>query len=117
MDVAIGDSIAAGLGANGFTGQGAHTIIMAGAIVVEILLTMFFTMAILGVINSRRTAEQAGLAIGGSPTFVHLPGIGLTGTSVNPARSAGPAVFLALEGATVALEQVWVFIAAPRWER
>ena len=53
------------------------------------------------------------VAVGGSLTFVHLLGIGLTGTSVNPARSFGPAIFLALAGVTVALEQVWVFIAAP----
>ncbi|MEA4977853.1 MAG: aquaporin [Methanomassiliicoccaceae archaeon] len=113
MDVVIGDNIVAGLGTNGFFGQGAYSITMVGAIVVEILLTIFFTLTVLGVTNSKKTAEQAGLAIGGSLTFVHLLGIGLTGTSVNPARSVGPAIFLAVAGTTIALEQVWVFIAAP----
>ena len=106
-------TIISGLGTNGFEGQGVYKITMAGAIIVEITLTMIFTLTVLGVTQKQKTAAQAGFAIGGSLTFVHLIGINLTGTSVNPARSLGPAIFLAVAGTAIALEQVWVFILAP----
>ncbi len=105
--------IISGLGTNGFVGQGDYDITMAGAIVVEIILTMIFTLTVLGVTQKQKTAAQAGIVIGGSLTFVHLIGINLTGTSVNPARSLGPAIFLAVAGTTIALEQVWIFVLAP----
>lgn len=59
------------------------------------------------------SAAVAGLVIGLTLAFVHIMGIPLTGTSVNPARSFGPALVMAFEGNTVALDQVWVFIFAP----
>ncbi len=79
------------------------------SIIIEVLLTFIFVIAILGVTSKTENGSVAGLVIGGSLTLVHLIGIGLTGTSVNPARSFGPAL---LAGET-ALSDVWVFIVAP----
>ncbi|MEF9840751.1 MAG: aquaporin, partial [Lachnospiraceae bacterium] len=82
---------------------------MIGAIAVEVILTFVFLLAILGVTSSPKTANVAGLVIGLTLAFVHIIGIPLTGTSVNPARSLGPALFAGGQ----ALSQVWVFIIAP----
>jgi len=82
---------------------------IAKSIVIEILLTFVFVIAILGVTSKVENGTVAGLVIGGSLTLVHLIGIGLTGTSVNPARSLGPALLAGGE----ALSNVWVFILAP----
>lgn len=79
------------------------------SIVIEVLLTFVFVLAILGVTSKIENGAVAGLVIGGSLTLVHLLGIGLTGTSVNPARSLGPALLAGGE----ALSNVWVFIVAP----
>lgn len=98
-----------GLGTNGFGELSYIGLSMAGAIVVEIILTFVFIMTILGVTAKAKTANIAGLVIGLCLAFVHILGIALTGTSVNPARSLGPAIFA---GGT-ALSQVWVFIVAP----
>ena len=101
-----------GLGTNGFDERSAFGLSMLGAIIVEILLTAFFVLAALGVTSTKATAAQGGIVIGLALVLVHLMGIGLTGTSVNPARSLGPAIFYAFED-TIALQQVWVFIVAP----
>lgn len=77
--------------------------------VVEVVLTCIFVLAILGVTSRESFSKVAGLVIGGALTLVHLLGIAITGTSVNPARSLGPAIFA---GGT-ALEQVWIFLLAP----
>ncbi len=98
-----------GFGTNGFGFQSATGISMPGAIAVEIVLTFVFIMTILGVTSSEKTSNIAGIVIGLTLTFVHIIGIPLTGTSVNPARSLAPAV---LQGG-IALSQVWVFIVAP----
>lgn len=98
-----------GLGTNGFGSASYVGLGMAGAVVVEIVLTCVFLLAILGVTSSEKTANAAGLVIGLTLAFVHIIGIPLTGTSVNPARSLGPAL---LAGGQ-ALSQVWVFIVAP----
>lgn len=96
-----------GMGAN--TLAGVDDNILAGFIV-EIVLTFIFVMAILGVTSKKANhGSFGGLVIGLSLTLVHILGIGLTGTSVNPARSLFPAV-LALGDAIV---QVWIFIIAP----
>ena len=97
------------LGANGYGTLSATNITLLGAIVTEVVLTFVFIYTILGVTNDESKGNVAGLVIGLTLTFVHLLGIGLTGTSVNPARSLAPAIFL---GGT-ALKQVWVFIVAP----
>ena len=93
-----------GLGSNGF-----GTVGMGGAIVVEIVLTFIFVFTILGVTGDKSAGAVPGIVIGLTLTFVHIVGIPLTGTSVNPARSIGPAIFAGGE----ALSQLWVFIVAP----
>ena len=106
------DMATCGLGTNGYGDLSATKITLFGAIIVEILLTAFFVLAALGVTSTKATAAQGGIVIGLALVLVHLMGIGLTGTSVNPARSLGPAIFRAFED-TLALQQVWVFIVAP----
>ena len=73
------------------------------------ILTFVFVTAILGVTSKAENGKVAGLVIGLTLVLVHLLGIAFTGTSVNPARSLGPAL---LQGGE-ALKQVWVFILAP----
>ena len=97
------------LGANGFGEASAVGLNMGGAILVEIILTFVFIYTILGVTSDEKKGSVAGIVIGLTLAFVHIIGIPLTGTSVNPARSLAPAIFLGGE----ALKQVWVFIVAP----
>ena len=99
----------ASLGANGYGMASAAGTTLFGAILTEIVLTFIFIYTILGVTSDKSKANVAGLVIGLTLTFVHLLGIKLTGTSVNPARSLAPAIFQGGE----ALKQVWVFIVAP----
>jgi aquaporin Z len=96
-------------GALGTNSYDNGAINMAGAFVLEALLTAAFVLVILLVTERVAAPGFAGIAIGFTLTLVHLVGIPLTGTSVNPARSLGPALF---EGGT-ALSQVWLFILAP----
>ena len=105
----LGGYMKTGLGANGYEAASSVGLSCGGAFVVEVILTFVFVMTILGVTSSEKTSSIAGLVIGLTLTFVHIMGIPLTGTSVNPARSFGPALFL---GGTP-LSQVWLFIAAP----
>jgi aquaporin Z len=93
------------LGANDY----GVTISLGGALVLEVLLTFVFVTVILLVTGKAAAPGFAGLAIGLTLTAVHLIGIPLTGTSVNPARSLGPALFAGGEP----LAHVWVFIVAP----
>ena len=97
------------LGANGYGALSATHINLLGALVTEVVLTFVFIYTILGVTSDDKKSAVAGIVIGLTLTFVHLLGINLTGTSVNPARSLAPAVFLGGK----ALCQVWVFIVAP----
>ena len=96
-----------GLGSNGLAGVNGS----AGAgLLVEILLTCIFVMTILGVTSKKaKHGSFGGLIIGLTLTLVHIFGIGLTGTSVNPARSIGPAI---LAGGS-AVSDLWVFIVGP----
>ena len=101
---AMGDP--AGLGTNGVANAGG----VGGAFLVEVIATFIFVFVVLGTTDAKKGAGNfAGLAIGLSLILVHLVCINLTGTSVNPARSIGPALFVGGE----ALKNVWVFIAAP----
>ena len=79
------------------------------SLVIEVVLTFIFVLAILGVTSKTENSSVAGLVIGLSLVLVHLIGIPFTGTSVNPARSFGPALLVGGE----ALANVWVFIIAP----
>ena len=94
-----------GLGSNG----DAAGIGIAGMLAVEIILTFIFIFTILGVTSDESKGGVAGIVIGLTLVFVHIVGIPLTGTSVNPARSIGPAIFAQGD----ALANVWIFIAAP----
>jgi len=73
------------------------------------VLTFIFVFVILGVVSDSSKGSVAGVVIGLTLTFVHIVGIPLTGTSVNPARSIGPAIFARGD----ALTDLWVFILAP----
>ncbi len=100
---------AVGLGADGW---GSHSIVGlngTGAFAAEVILTFIFVMVVLAATSHVASAGFAGLAIGLALAVVHMVGIPLTGTSVNPARSLGPAVILGGD----ALSQVWLFIVAP----
>lgn len=108
-----GDVLVTGLGCNGFESASSVNLSMGGAIIVEIVLTCIFVLSVLGSTANEKTAAYAGIIIGLTLVFVHIMGIPLTGTSVNPARSFGPAVLMAIAGDSFALSQAWVFIVAP----
>ena len=93
-----------GLGTNNVAGVG-----FVGGLIVEVTLTFIFIFAILGVTSDESKAGVAGIVIGLTLVLVHIIGIPLTGTSVNPARSIGPAIF----AGGVALTDLWVFIVGP----
>lgn len=96
--------VESGLGTNGlFNGN------IGLSFLIEVILTAIFVIAILGVTSKPEFGNVAGLVIGFALVLVHILGIHFTGTSVNPARSFGPALFVGGD----ALANVWVFIAAP----
>ena len=105
----LGGYMATGLGQNGYGAASSVGINLYGALITEIILTFVFVFTVLGVTRSEKTGVVAGIVIVLTLAFVHIMGIPLTGTSVNPARSLAPALFMG--GA--ALQQVWVFIVAP----
>ncbi|CAH0119702.1 Aquaporin Z 2 [Paenibacillus sp. CECT 9249] len=98
-----------GLGQNGFGPGYGIGISALMAFIVEIVLTFVFIYTILGVTSTESNGNVTGLVIGLTLAFVHILGIALTGTSVNPARSLGPALLLGGQ----ALSQLWVFLIAP----
>ena len=107
-----------GLGANGLQtldeiGK-AGTVTVTTGLIAEIVLTMIFVLVVLGATSKTNGATNnfAGLAIGLSLILIHLVGIHYTGTSVNPARSIGPALFTQAPG-NQALNQLWIFIVGP----
>ncbi len=93
-----------GLGTNGLFDAS-----IGKSLLIEIILTFVFVFVILGVTSKVTNGAIAGLVIGLSLTLIHIFGIYFTGTSVNPARSFGPALFFGKE----ALKYIWVFIVAP----
>ena len=100
----LGGYTATGLGQNGFGAASSVGLNVTGAIIVEIILTFVFVFT-----KKAENGAVAGIVIGLTLAFVHIMGIPLTGTSVNPARSIAPALFIGGQ----ALQQVWVFIVAP----
>jgi aquaporin Z len=100
-----------GFGSNGLAGVNGN--IIAG-LLVEIVLTFIFVLVILGVTSNKAGhGSFAGVVIGFTLTLVHILGIGLTGTSVNPARSFGPALVALFAGNTQPIIQLWIFIVGP----
>ncbi len=100
-----------GYGTNGLGGVNGN---IAAGLLVEFLLTFVFVLAIVGVTSKKGNhGSFGGLVIGLTLVLVHILGIGLTGTSVNPARSLGPAIVNAIANDTQALKDVWVFWVGP----
>lgn len=98
-----------GLASNGFSAHSPGGYTLIAALICEIVMTFIFLMIILGATDKRAPAGFAPIAIGLALTLIHLISIPVTNTSVNPARSTGPAVF---EGG-IALTQLWLFWVAP----
>ena len=104
--VVAAPDLTGGLGTNGVANAGG----VGGALLVECIATFIFVLVVLGATDAKKGAGNlAGLAIGLTLILVHLVCINLTGTSVNPARSIGPAIF----AGGAALKDLWVFIVAP----
>ena len=100
-----------GFGTNGLGGVNGSAF---AGLLVEIVLTFIFVLCILGVTSPKaKHGSFGGLVIGLTLVGVHILGIGLTGTSVNPARSIGPALIAAFAGNTAPLACLWVFIVGP----
>ena len=95
--------------ANGFGSHSPGQYSMEAAILCEVVMTAMFLVVILGATAKRAASEFAGLAIGLCLTLIHLVSIPVTNTSVNPARSIGPALF----GPEWAISQLWLFCLAP----
>ena len=98
-----------GLGQNGYDSQSPGGYSLLAGFVAEVVLTVIFLLVIFGATSEKAPKGFAGLAIGVALFVVHMVGIPITGTSVNPARSLGPAVFVG----GIALVQLWLFWVAP----
>jgi len=103
------DPSVAGFAANGYGDHSPGHYSLLSAFLVEIVLTFFLVFTVLGATDIRAPVGFAGISIGFVLTLIHLVGIPVTNTSVNPARSIGPAIFVG----GWALSQLWVFIVAP----
>ncbi len=103
------DAAASGFAANGYGAHSPGGYNLTSALVVEIVLTCFFLLIILGSTHGRAPAGFAPIAIGFALTLIHLISIPVTNTSVNPARSTGPALFVG----GWAVSQLWLFWVAP----
>jgi len=104
-----GFQLSAGFASNGYGDHSPGGYSLIAALVAEIVLTGFFLLVILGATDRRAPAGFAPLAIGLALTLIHLIGIPVTNTSVNPARSTGPALFVG----GWAMAQLWLFWVAP----
>ncbi len=104
-----GFSLAGGLASNGYGAHSPGGYTMASALVTEIVMTFMFLFVILGATDARAPKGFAPIAIGLCLTLIHLISIPVTNTSVNPARSTGPAIFVG----DWALSQLWMFWVAP----
>jgi aquaporin Z len=102
-------SLAGGFASNGFAEHSPGKYSMLAALICEVVMTMMFLLVILGATHQRAPVGFAGIAIGLALTLIHLISIPVTNTSVNPARSTGPALFVG----GWALQQLWLFWIAP----
>jgi aquaporin Z len=105
-------SLANGLAQNGYAEASPAGYSMASAFVAEVVLTLLFCLVIHGSTSEKAPKGFAGISIGLSLVLIHLVGIPITNTSVNPARSLGPAVIVGIVNGT-ALSQLWLFWVAP----
>jgi aquaporin Z len=103
------DPSVSGMGANGFLQHSPDGYSMAACFLVEVILTMFLVLTVLGATHVSAPVGFAGIAIGLVLTLIHLVGIPIDNLSVNPARSLGPALFVG----GWAIQQLWLFIVAP----
>jgi len=106
---APGFDLAKGFATNGYGDRSPGHYDLVSALVTEIVMTMLFLFVIMGSTHGKTPAGFAPLAIGLCLTLIHLVSIPVTNTSVNPARSTGPALFVG----AAALEQLWLFWVAP----
>jgi len=104
-----GFDVNAGFAANGYDAYSPGGYSLTSAVVAELVMTFFFLIVILGATNKRAPQPLAGVAIGFALTLIHLVTIPVTNTSVNPARSTGPAIFVG----GWAIRQLWLFWLAP----
>lgn len=104
-----GFDVNAGFAANGYDAYSPGGYSLTSAVVAELVMTFFFLIVILGATNKRAPQALAGVAIGFALTLIHLVTIPVTNTSVNPARSTGPAIFVG----GWAIRQLWLFWLAP----
>jgi len=105
----VGFDINGGLASNGYGEHSPGGYSLISGFVTEIVMTFFFLFVILGATDERAPKGYAGIAIGLALTLIHLISIPVTNTSVNPARSTGPAIFVG----GWALSQLWMFWIAP----
>jgi aquaporin Z len=103
------DVVASGFAANGYGAHSPGGYSLAAGFIAEVVLTFFFLLVILGATHKKAPAGFAGIAIGLCLTLIHLISIPVTNTSVNPARSTGPALFVG----GWAVGQLWLFWVAP----
>lgn len=103
------DAVATGFASNGYDLRSPGHYTMASAFLIEFLLTGLLVLTILGATDLKAPVGFAGLAIGAVLVVIHLVSIPVTNTSVNPARSIGPALF----AGGAALQQLWLFVVAP----
>jgi aquaporin Z len=104
-----GFDAAAGFAANGYGDHSPGNYSLASGMLTEVIMTFMFVLVILGATHTRAPVGFAGLAIGLALTLIHLISIPVTNTSVNPARSTGPALF----AGAWAVQQLWLFWLAP----
>jgi aquaporin Z len=104
-----GFSATSGFAANGYDAYSPGGYSLTAALVTEFVMTFFFLIVILGATNKHAPQASAGVAIGLALTLIHLVSIPVTNTSVNPARSTGPAIFVG----GWAIKQLWLFWLAP----
>ncbi len=107
------DLAASGLASNGYADHSPGNYTVLAAFISEVVMTFFFLIVILGSTSKRAPAGFAPLAIGLCLTLIHLVSIPVTNTSVNPARSTGPALIVAFGGASWPVSQLWLFWIAP----
>jgi aquaporin Z len=104
-----GFSVSAGFASNGYADHSPGGYTLVAALITEVVMTFFFLIVILGATDARAPQGLAPIAIGLALTLIHLVSIPVTNTSVNPARSTGPALFVG----GWAIKQLWLFWIAP----